>query len=237
MIAQGLALKWSLLGPLAGAVCDTAPDWLSPPERERLSGIRAERRRAQFVGGRWLLRMLLSECLGGDPQDWPLDAGQDGPPRLLAPSTGAAAHLALSHSADVVACAVAAAPVGIDVEAPRRTRDLAALSALCFDATEQSMLRVLAGPAQETLFHELWTVKEAWLKSRAEALAPRRLSQIHVRAQQSSGSPQAATWRADGWTLAVAAPALGPLRWHAPVPGPQRHWAVDDTAARGPIAA
>lgn len=231
--AQGLALKWSLLGPLASAAGDAVPGWLSPPERERLSGIRSERRRAQFVGGRWLLRMLLAECLGGDPQDWPLDAGQDGPPGLLGTSAGAPVHLALSHSADVVACAVAAAPMGIDVEAPRRPRDFASLSALCFDATEQSMLRVLAGPAQETLFHELWTVKEAWLKSRAEAMAPRRLSQIHVRELEGDAAPQAATWRADGWTLAVAAPALGPLRWHAPIPGPQRHWAVHD----GPIAA
>lgn len=212
---------------------------MSAPERERLSAIRAEHRRAQFVGGRWLLRTLLAESLGGDPRDWHLDAGQDGPPRLLVPHA-ADVHLGLSHSADVVACAVAAAPLGIDVEAPRRPRDLPGLAALCFDATEQSMLAALDGSAHEALFHELWTVKEAWLKSRAEALAPRRLTHVHVRELQDGGCAQAATWCAAGWTLAVAAPALGPLRWHAPQPGPQHHWTVHDgtdAVPRGPTAA
>jgi 4'-phosphopantetheinyl transferase len=240
LIAQGAALKWALLGPLPCASSGAVPGWLSRPERDRLSRIRAEHRRAQFVGGRWLLRTLLAECLGGDPRDWPLDAGHDGPPALLAPPVGAALHLALSHSADVLACAVAAMPVGIDVEAPRRARDLAGLAGLCFDPAEQAMLQGLAAPAQEAVFHALWTVKEAWLKSRAEPLAPRRLAQIHVRALEGGGPAQAASWGAEGWTLAVAAAHLGPVQWHAPVPGPQHSWAVRDGAdagRRGPSAA
>ena len=222
------AVKWSTLQQLADTADGGVPGWLSAPERERLRHIRASHRRAQFLGGRWLLRTLLAEHLGGQPLDWPLDAGESAPPALLAAHARPAVHLALSHSADVVACAVAASPVGLDVEAPRRRRDVAGLAALCLDTTEQAMLHALAAPADEAFFYQLWTVKEAWLKSRAEALAPRRLAQIHVRLVAGRGALQALTWRTGAWTLALAAPALGQVHWHAPMPGADQGWAVRD---------
>jgi 4'-phosphopantetheinyl transferase len=203
---EPIALAWSPLAPLIAAHGQQAQSWLGETELRKLARVRTPLRRAQFIGGRWLLRELLARCHGGAPQDWRITAPEQGPPAVESPAHRGALRLALSHSADLVACAVATVPVGIDVERPQRRRDLAGLAALCCDQFEQAQLQALPAAQREALFYELWTGKEAWLKCQCQDLAPLRLAQIHLAPAAPDATAQVRVWRGDGWTLALAAP-------------------------------
>ncbi|MBS5150426.1 MAG: 4'-phosphopantetheinyl transferase superfamily protein [Butyricicoccus pullicaecorum] len=66
-------------------------------------------------------------------------------------------HFSISHSADLVVCAVAPVPVGVDIELPRKVRS--GIAARWFSQAEQELL------AQDpSVFFDLWTAKEAVLK-------------------------------------------------------------------------
>lgn len=66
-------------------------------------------------------------------------------------------HFSISHSGDLVVCAVSTVPVGVDVELPRPVRS--GIAARWFSAEEQQLLT--HDPAA---FFELWMAKEAVLK-------------------------------------------------------------------------
>jgi len=196
--------------------------WLSDSEMERLAAIRTPPRRAQFLAARWQARWLLAQVLGGRPGDWALDAPRDAPPRVRVRQD---LCLSISHSAAFTACALAGAPVGLDLEQPRRRRDIAGLIELVCTPREQAMFTALPEPTREALFYELWTVKEAWLKRRVEWIAPARLAQVEAR-RRSDGELR--TWRGEHWQLAVTA---GEPRWWSPQPRAGQAWAVLDLSA------
>lgn len=200
-------------GPLAAP----GTDWLSPGEARRLDGLHSESRRAQFLAARWQARWLLAQVHGGAPRDWQLEAPVDAPPGVIGRPD---LFLSLSHSGSHTACALAASPVGLDLEQPVRPRDIAGLVALCCTPREQALF---ATP-DAALFHELWTVKEAWLKQRGEGIAPRRLAQVEALPQPDG---DVRTWRGAGWHLAVTATAV---RWWTPEPPVRGAWGVRDLA-------
>lgn len=201
-----------------GAIAAVGHDWVSASERQRLAGLRGEARRAQFLAARWQARWLLAQVHGGAPQDWVLEAPADAPPTVAGRPD---LFLSVSHSGTLTACAVAEAPVGLDLEEPRRPRDIAGLVALCCTPREQ---RMFATP-DAALFHDLWTVKEAWLKQRGEWVAPRRLAQVEA-TRDPGGAVR--TWRGEGWHLAVTARAV---RWWTPGPAMAGAWSVRDLAS------
>jgi 4'-phosphopantetheinyl transferase len=196
-----------------------AMQWLSASEARRLAALKTERRRSQFLAARWQARGLLARVFGGSPGDWPLEAPPDAPPRL---AQRADLFLSISHSGERTACAVAGAPVGLDLEQPRRRRDVAGLVALCCTPGEQALFAGLAASEGEALFYELWTVKEAWLKERGEWIAPRRLAQVDA---MPGPQGQVRTWRAEDWQLAVTAREV---RWWTAEPAVSRTWTVRD---------
>jgi 4'-phosphopantetheinyl transferase len=194
--------------------------WLSAQEAARLAAIRADARRTQFLAARWLARELLAQAAGGRPQEWGLSAGEAVKPMVIGRPEW---HVAIAHSGDRVACAVAGEPVGLDVEAPARQRDIDGLLRLCCGEREQRMFDGLAAAERDALFHEVWTVKESWLKRRGEWVAPARLVRMEA---EPGASGEVRTWRADGCVLAVC--GGGELRWRGEPPTPLRTWAVRD---------
>lgn len=159
-------------------------------------------RRNQFVAGHWLLRQLVQAFTQGGAV-WHGDANPAGAPVL--PSCPGL-HLSMTHSADWVACAVSNAPVGVDLEAPVRARDVHGLAALAFSALEIQAAACL-GPADAIAhFYRTWTLKEAWLKSRGEMLDIARLASIHTQAV-APGQANARVWQSPGLTLALVAAA------------------------------
>lgn len=206
---------------LRSAACvPPGTDWLSSEESERLAAISAEVRRAQFLAARWLARGLLAQAAGGDPGDWRLSAGEAVKPAVIGHPDW---HVAITHSGQWVACAVAREAIGIDLEAPTRQRDIAGLVEMCCTEREQQMFEGLAATAQDALFHELWTVKESWLKRRGEWVAPARLVRIEA---QPGNVGEVRTWRGERWVLALCGGA--DVLWHGEPPLPLRTWQVHD---------
>jgi 4'-phosphopantetheinyl transferase len=73
-------------------------------------------------------------------------------------------HFNISHSANYVACAIADAPVGIDIEGRRKVNS--AVAKRYFTAEE------IAGLHSDEDFFKIWTFKEAFGKCTGEGLMP-----------------------------------------------------------------
>jgi len=199
--------------------------WMSAQEARRLGELRAGPRAAQFVAGRWLARALLAQACGGAWQDWSLDAAPDGPPRASGPVP---AHVSISHSGGLVACAAGHAPLGLDLECVRPRRGLDALIGAVSSAAERAAMPALLAAdeaARLAAFFELWTLKEAWLKraggalfqtmlGHAVAVSPAVSPAVSAAISPDGGAGHAAnacTWQHGGAMLALCAgppPAL-----------------------------
>jgi 4'-phosphopantetheinyl transferase len=96
-------------------------------ERRRWGAFARAARREQYRLGRWLLRLALTEAVGGAPQDWRLNAA--GPPAAVHARGWRAPWLSLSHSGPWFAVALEPrGPVGVDIEWRRQHRDWRALA-------------------------------------------------------------------------------------------------------------
>jgi phosphopantetheine--protein transferase-like protein len=132
--------------------------WVTAADRQRLTPTMVARRRTEYLAGRALLRYALARQLGPEAASMPIEVTRDGKPECV----GGPA-ISVSHSADVVACAVvgdAGTAIGIDVEATR-PRDLEAIAERFFTPREA---RWVAQDAEER-FRMLWVLKEAYLKA------------------------------------------------------------------------
>lgn len=200
--------------------------WLSPSEVSRLARISAPGRRAEFIAGRWLARELLALAGGGPALQWKLSAPESGPPLAQGPGGSAPLYVGISHSGGRVACAVASALLGLDIEVPRPGRDVRALAEVICSPDEQSRLAAEPGRV-EWLFYQCWTLKEAWLKSSGEDLSPGRLAQLHTEpALGRSGN--ARVWQANGCTLALVAAPDAVVQWIGEGLGWPTAWAISD---------
>jgi 4'-phosphopantetheinyl transferase len=200
--------------------------WLSGPEQAQLASIQSAPRRRQFLAGRWLARLLLSRAAGAPaPALWRLSDSHDGPPRPL--GGVARCHVSLAHSGAWVACAVADAPVGIDVEASGRNRDFAGLMQLAGTSAEQALWAGQPPGSQAAFFYRLWTVKEAWIKRAGGGLAPARLARIAT-GPCPEASADARAWQDAGRTLALAAGPGAAIDWLAAPPPAAGGWSLDE---------
>ena len=204
-------------GAVDALLAQAPQHWLSASEAARLASLSTAKRRGQFTAARWQARWLLAQAFGGDPAQWTLEAPHDAPPVVAGRPD---LFLSISHSGGWTACAVGTQPLGLDLEAPQRRRDIAGLIALCCTPGERALLAQSA-----TSFYELWTVKEAWLKRRGEWIAPSRLQQLDTRPADQG---DVRTWEGEGWRLALCAD--DGARWWTPQPRTSRPWLVKDVS-------
>lgn len=168
------------------------------------------------------LQRTLADQLGTDAEALRFRRGPHGKPALDPP---ASLHYNLSHSGAVTALALAHdLEVGVDVEVPRRSRDVLALAQRYFAAPEAALLAHLAAPAREAAFHALWTCKEAVLKALGRGIAF-GLHRLEFELDPASGQPRglaridqdgglAATWRI--FRFEPVHGGFGALAWNGP---------------------
>ncbi len=196
-LAGGAVHVWSALLERTDAEYSAALAMLSDDERARAAKFHFERDRKNFVTGRSLLRVILGQYLEIGPSQISLAYEERGKPRLSAPAGAAALHFNLSHSRNLVLCAVSRlAPVGVDVEQIRPMPELADIAASFCAAPENALLNAAPPDKKLEVFFSIWTRKEACLKATGEGLAG-SLAQL-----DGSQTPP-------GWSLQTLAPAPG----------------------------
>jgi 4'-phosphopantetheinyl transferase len=171
---------------------DAEDGWLTPAEKARLTGIQAPLRRRQYLAGHWLARALAARAFGGEPPQWRWD-DQAGPrPQLL--RDGFRAWATLSHSGEHLAAAVAAQPIGLDLELPRRPRDVMALAHYLFAPDEVArLLETGEGPDRDRLFYVFWALKEARGKRGGEGLQATQARRVSARGSEAAQA-EARVW-------------------------------------------
>lgn len=153
-----------------------APDCLDAEERARAAGFADPRARLRYVIAHVALREVLAQYTGTDAarlrfgRDRPggVGRGPGGRPVLLGFPEGP--HFSLSHSHDLIVIAVAAVPVGVDVQRMPRSGTVDALLPRLHPAEREALLRVPRA-ARAVAFARLWTRKEAYLKGLGTGLA------------------------------------------------------------------
>lgn len=156
--------------PLDPAALDALAAALPDAERAWAAQLRAGAPRARFVAARAALRRLLAARLGCAPAAVPIVADARGKP-VLAGGAGAPLWFSVSHSGSIALVALAAEPVGVDVEAERVLRDPVALAARFFSPGERGAVELAPVSERTRRFLELWTAKEAVLKASGAGLA------------------------------------------------------------------
>lgn len=178
-------------------------DWLGAAELQRLETITAPLRRRQFLAGHWLVRDLAARCRGGAATDWQFESDGRGQPALRHRHLHLAASI--SHSGSFVAVAVAKQPIGLDLEYPRRPRDLGALAGFTFSPEECLALDQTPVDRQVRQFLTTWSLKEAFGKRCGDGLQPSRARRMQAE-ESSAEDAEAWLWQlADEGVLALAA--------------------------------
>jgi phosphopantetheinyl transferase len=133
-------------------------------DRARVTAAMVPRRRGEYLATRALLRHALERYTGRPGASFDIRVAADGKPGCV---DGPA--ISLSHSGDVVVCAVGdceALGVDVEVRAPR-TVELTEIAERYFTAEEARWI----GVDPEARFRQLWVLKEAYLKALGRGLA------------------------------------------------------------------
>lgn len=154
-----LRVAWATSSDLA----DIPDSSLQSQELERAGRYTSDLRRQEYIASRALLRALLADHTGQPPGAFQVIADERGKPICM---DGPA--VSISHSDDIVACAVCdAGDIGIDIELSRRPRNVAGIAQRYFCPEEAEWLATQ--PADR--FYMLWVLKEAWLKATGDGIA------------------------------------------------------------------
>ncbi|MER6348136.1 4'-phosphopantetheinyl transferase family protein [Streptomyces sp. NPDC001595] len=215
-LAQGPQL-WVVRAPETERPDDDA--LLDESERRRASALRRPRERALHEAAHRGLRRVLGAYTGLPPaavrlvrEPCPGCGGPHGRPAVAGPA-GARLHFSLSHAEGLALLALAAEPVGVDVERVPRAR-LAEDAAASLHRSEQAELARLEAAARPDGFARCWTRKEAYLKATGEGLSGAALRDHYLGTGPRPAAPPG--WTVTdvdvplGWAAACAVRVSGP---------------------------
>jgi 4'-phosphopantetheinyl transferase len=143
--------------------------WLTPREREFAGRLKIEKRRADWILGRWTakraLRAYLSNIIPGlDVSEIDIRAADDGAPEAFLGNTRCPAAISLSHSAGIGLCVVTETTIapGCDVEyiEDRGERFVSDY----FLAGERNMVLKCDAAERAMMATLIWSAKESALK-------------------------------------------------------------------------
>lgn len=123
---------------------------LSPARQEKVARFAKEADKARSAGAGWLLQHALEQA---DVSICSLAETPLGKPYLPEHPD---LHFSLSHAGDWAVCAVGNAPLGVDVEQPRCTMEIAKRF-FCSDELPET--------EDKDFLNRLWTAKEAFVKA------------------------------------------------------------------------
>ena len=135
---------------------------LNADERARADRYKVRGDHERFVKSRGALRRILAQQSGQDARDLVFIEGDGRKPELR---DHASIHFNLSHSGDFTLIAVAAQPVGVDIEAIKPDIDWRAVAKTNFHPDERAAIGQRSDVSARDAFFQVWTHKEAFLKA------------------------------------------------------------------------
>jgi 4'-phosphopantetheinyl transferase len=207
------AIKVGEAGRLSGPDGQTALVWwarrqdasprlaglLDQTERQRWASYRRDEDRERFLVGCALAKTAIAACASRRPEQVSFDrtCPRCGEPHGKPTIRDIDLEHSVAHSGDVVAVAVAGAPVGVDVERLEgRARrpgggDPEALARMVLSDTERAALAAVPPSGRDRAFLVAWTRKEAVTKARGEGL---RVPFGDVVVAGAEGAPRLLAW-------------------------------------------
>lgn len=160
--APGVLHLWFSKASLSTlAAEDTVIRMLSVSEQNRLNSIASKTRRREYLLSRALMRHALSQCfLRKDPWWLVEDQPKSAP---VVSNLPADTYISLSHSNGCICFAIAASPLGIDIEVADKKRDFGTLADAFMNDAEMACLAA-KNSQQADYFYRVWSAKEAWYK-------------------------------------------------------------------------
>jgi 4'-phosphopantetheinyl transferase len=172
---------------------------LDHAERERWAAYRRDADRERFLVGCGLAKTVIAACTGQRPAEVSFDrtCRQCGQPHGKPVLRRGEVEFSVAHSGDLVAVAVAAAPVGVDVEQLEgRPHELgggnpATLARLVFADEERTALAAVHPSGQARAFLVAWARKEAVTKAKGDGL---RVPFRNVVVATDAAAPRLVAW-------------------------------------------
>lgn len=171
--AAGECHVWRL--PVVAGRWDAFADVLEEYERDRHRRFLRSADQDRYLTAHVGVRLLLGGYLDVPPRslrfgrDCKHCGGDHGKPALR--GFGTSLDFSLTHSGDWVAIAVAAAPVGVDVQEIEERTDIAAMSRMALSPSERDWLNGQPPERTRIGFFGYWARKEALLKATGHGLA------------------------------------------------------------------
>ncbi len=147
---------------------DQVRSFLSTTEQARADSFRFSQHRNQYICGRALLRLKISQLVAQAPEAIVIEEMERGKPFL--PDHSLAFNV--SHSGDlaIYTFSFTLNRLGVDIEKLNREIDPDQLSKHYFTEGERRELQTLPPDLKRNLFFKIWTAKEARMKLTGEGL-------------------------------------------------------------------
>ncbi len=184
---------------------------LSADEQTRADRFRFPRDSHRFIASRGILRALLGRYLKTSPEELQFCYSKQGKPALAAAFATFGLEFNLSHSEDLMVCAIARdCRIGIDLEYLRPVANLEDLTQRFFAPREHTAIHALPDELRLRSFFQHWTCKEALLKATGDGLMS--LSAIEVCLERETAkliSWSSVAQPANEWSLQLFTPRSG----------------------------
>ncbi|UFZ04107.1 4'-phosphopantetheinyl transferase superfamily protein [Bradyrhizobium ontarionense] len=144
---------------------------LDEQERARADRLRFASDRQTYIAAHAMTRMLLAAVGGLPAQQWRFVTSPTGKPAIASVAGEPPLRFNLSHTKGLVTCAVGFGhDVGIDVEVGDQIEDELGLAERFFAPGEVSLLRGVSADRRRETFLQIWTLKEAYIKTTGAGL-------------------------------------------------------------------
>jgi phosphopantetheinyl transferase len=135
-------------------------------EIKEYNNLSSKKRKLEWRVSRWLRRRVLSDKLGMRPEELVFSVGANGRPFLLDHED---IDFNISHSGIWLVMLVSSQSIGIDIESYQENRNVVGIAKNYFLLEEY--LAIMNSSNANFLFHQLWTLKESYVKATGEGIA------------------------------------------------------------------
>ena len=134
---------------------------LSQTSQIKLEGRKTDLSKKQFIASRALIALAYKQYCGNS-QPQPIIIDNELIPKIQDDPT---LNIALSHSNQHVAVALSKARIGLDIEQPKRDRNVAEIARHAFHESEVDCIQAAHSETEASrLFYKMWTLRESCFK-------------------------------------------------------------------------